>query len=78
MMAVSRDNIAPHTWTWLATGAVCLALWQMLGATVTGRLLISQPTLMVEYGRTHAQDILLSAVVIGFESSALIAWVATP
>lgn len=68
-MAVSRDNIAPHTWTWLATGAVCLALWQMLGATVTGRLLISQPTLMVEYGRTHAQDILLSAVVTGFEAS---------
>lgn len=69
MMLSARNVTVPRLLAWLVSTVVVVALWQMLGTTTAGRLLISQPTLMVTYAQWHADEIVHSALVTAYEAS---------
>lgn len=63
---LERARIRP----WAAIPIVLLiSMWELAGRTPTVRLLISQPSEIVQYTRTHIGDIGRSAMFTAFESS---------
>lgn len=68
-MLIDRNEKPRRFSTWFVVSVVLITIWQMLGNTTTGRLLISQPTLMFAYAQMHANEIIHSTIVTAYEAS---------
>lgn len=58
-----------HVLVWMVTAICVIALWQICGSTTMGKLLISQPTLVMTYVSVHADSVLRSVLVTAYEST---------
>lgn len=66
---VTPSALLRRGWPAVLAVACILALWQLVGATTTGRLLVSTPSAMLAYGLAHAADIVRSTAYTGLEAS---------
>jgi NitT/TauT family transport system permease protein len=55
--------------TWVFLGFFALLGWEVIGHTTVGRLLVSRPTLLLEYTANHGEDIVRSASYTAAEAT---------
>ena len=70
---MSRTTISLSFWrstlVWGFLALFALLAWELIGHTTTGRLLISRPTLLIEYAANHRDQIVRSAAYTAAEAT---------
>jgi NitT/TauT family transport system permease protein len=68
-MTPSFEKISIRSWAWMPIVAVILGVWEFAGRNPTVRLLISDPSEIVQYLRLHWGDVSHSAMFTAAEST---------